>query len=75
MAPIVNGLETEFGSSLKVQRLDAAEPAVAALQGQLDVRGHPSFVILDNAGSPVSRASGPQTAASLRSRVQAVLMP
>ena len=54
MTPIVHGLEDEFEEQIAVIQLDAAQKANAELQNQYDLRGHPSFAVLDSNGRVVS---------------------
>ncbi len=72
MTPIVDGLSAEFEGRAAVLKLNAAEPANEALQGRYDVRGHPSFVVLDANGQPVQRFFGPQTEELLREVLEQV---
>lgn len=73
MTPIVNGLEAEFAGQLAVIHLNAADPHIAAQQAAYDMRGHPSFVILDAQGQPQNRFLGPQPIETLRAAITAVL--
>lgn len=72
MMPIVDGLSAEFAGRASVQQLNAAEPASEALQARYNVRGHPSFVVLDGDGQPVQRFFGPQTEDLLRQALEQV---
>lgn len=75
MAPIVDGLSDEFAGRATVQQLSAAEQANAELQAQYDVRGHPSFVILDGEGRVVQRFFGPQTEETLHLALEQAVEP
>ena len=66
MAPIVDGLSDEFEGRAAVLQLNAAEQANADLQVLYDVRGHPSFAILDDSGQVSQRFFGPQSEETLR---------
>lgn len=66
MMPIVNGLEQEFAGQVTVLRLDAAVAANLDLQARYGLRGHPSFVVLDEDGRMIQTFVGPQTAETLR---------
>lgn len=68
----MDGLETEYGGSLKVLRLNAGEPDNARLQAELGARGHPSFVFLDASSQVRQVLLGPQTVESLRQAAEAV---
>lgn len=70
--PIVNGLEEEFAGRVALQRLDANDSANVPLQATYEVRGHPSFVVLDESGEVMKRFLGPQDEATLRTAMQAV---
>ncbi len=75
MTPIVNGLEAEFANRVAVVRLNAADPRVVAQQAAYGVRGHPSFVVLDDQGQPQRRFLGPQPVETLRAAMSAVAAP
>jgi thioredoxin-like negative regulator of GroEL len=72
MKPIVDGLSTEFEGRAAVVQLNAAVPANEALQARYNVRGHPSFVVLDADGQAVQRFFGPQTEELLRQALEDV---
>jgi thioredoxin-like negative regulator of GroEL len=72
MTPIVNGLGAEFKGQVTVIRLNAGQKDNAELQSQLDLRGHPTFAVLDNQGRVVQRFIGPQTEAALRQAMASV---
>ncbi len=73
MTPIVNGLEAEFSGEINVLRLNAAEPDNDQLMREYGLRGHPSFVVLDDTGRVAQTFFGPQTAAQFRTAIQDVL--
>lgn len=75
MAPIVDGLRVEFEGQVKVQQLDAAESDNERLQQKYGLRGHPTFVVLDENGRAVQTFIGPQTADVLREAITAVIVP
>jgi thioredoxin-like negative regulator of GroEL len=52
MAPIVDGLEADYGDRIDFQRLNVDEDEGRAAAQTFRVRGHPAIVILD-AGSRV----------------------
>lgn len=66
MTPIVNRLGEEFKDQVDVLQLDVGQPANAELQSQYDLRGHPSFVVLDGNSLVAQRFLGPQTEETLR---------
>ena len=61
MTPIVNGLESDFAGRAAVLQLDANDEENASLQQQYGMRGHPTFVVLDENGRAVQTFIGPQT--------------
>lgn len=73
MTPIVNGLEAEFAGKVAVIRLNAADPRVVAQQAAYNVRGHPSFVLLDAQAQPQHRFLGPQAIETLRAAMSTAL--
>ena len=73
MMPIVNGLGDEFGDELNVYELDAAQPAIATLQQQYGLRGHPSFAVLAPDGQVSAGFFGPQYKQTLREAIVVVL--
>ena len=70
--PIVDGLEGEFEGRVEVTRLDANEGTNGALQQELGVQGHPSFVVVDAEGAVTERFFGPQEEATLEEAMAAV---
>jgi len=73
MTPIVDGLSAEFEGRAAVLQLNAADPANETLQARYNVRGHPSFVVLDGRGQPGRRFFGPQTEELLRQALEQVI--
>ena len=71
--PIVDGLEEEFAGRLQVVKLNAADPENDRLQAQWGLRGHPTFAVLDEEGTIVTRFTGPQPAETLRSAMTQVV--
>ena len=72
MAPIVDGLSAEFAGRATVLQLNAAEQANEELQARYDVRGHPSFVVLDGDDRAIERFFGPQAEETLRQALEQV---
>jgi thioredoxin-like negative regulator of GroEL len=72
MRPIVDRLGEEFEDRVAVVQLNAGQMANAELQSQYNLRGHPSFVVLDGDGQAVQRFFGPQAEDVLRQAMQAV---
>jgi thioredoxin-like negative regulator of GroEL len=75
MAPIVDGLSDEFAGRATVLQLNAAEKANEELQARYDVRGHPSFLVLDSDGRAVQRFFGPQIETVLGQALDQVVTP
>ena len=73
MAPIVDGLSDEFEGRANVLQLNAAEQANEELQARYNVRGHPSFVVLNGDGRVVQRYFGPQAEAVLRQALEQLM--
>lgn len=73
MMPIVNGLEDQFGGQMSFVRLNADEGDNAALLAQYGLRGHPSFVVLDESGAVVERFLGPQSSETLSAAIEQAL--
>ena len=74
MMPIVNGLEEEFTGQINVLRLNAAEKENEELMQSYGLRGHPSFVVLDENGRVSQTYFGPQEAEVLRKAIQNILL-
>ena len=72
MMPIVNGLEDEFKGQFTILRLDANVPANERLQASYGMRGHPTFLVLDEAGGVAAQFFGLQSVEILREAMTAV---
>ena len=72
MTPIVNGLESDFTDRATVLQLDANEADNAQLQQQYGLRGHPTFVVLDENDRAVQTFIGPQTESVLQEALMTV---
>lgn len=75
MMPIVNGLEEEFAGQINVLRLNAVETENEELMQSYGLRGHPSFVVLDENGRVSQTYFGPQNEDMLRTAVQSAISP
>lgn len=62
----MNGLEDEFGDSIKFYRFDANDPDNQRLQNDLQLRGHPSVALVKADGDVSNRFFGSQSAELLR---------
>lgn len=65
-------LGEEFEDLVAVVQLNAGQMANADLQSQYDLRGHPSFAVLDGDGQVVQRLFGPQAEDVLRQAMLSV---
>jgi len=73
MTPIVNGLESDFEGRAAVLQLDADEVDNAQLQQQYGMRGHPTFVVLDEKSRAVQTFIGAQPEVVLREALTEVI--
>ena len=74
MEPIVNGLETEFEAEITFERIDASSEQGQAAMRDFALRGHPSYVLLNEQGEVVWQFSGQTGYDQLRSQL-GVLAP
>lgn len=74
MEPIVDGLAQEFAAQVTVWRVNADTEEGTAWQNALEVRGHPTIVLLDENGRVWERFYGVQPADVLRQALQAMLV-
>jgi hypothetical protein len=74
-APVVNGLEEEYGTGLQVVRLNFNDRANDRATKALGVRGHPTIVLLDRAGEISRTWFGTATAEDLRPLVNVLVEP
>lgn len=72
MEPIVNGLEDEYGDQIAFQYLNATEEGEALFR-RYNLRGHPSYVILNTEGDVVWRLVGEVPRSALEEGIQQVL--
>lgn len=73
MQPIVNGLEAEFEGDLAFERFDANSEDGQMRMRAYDLRGHPSYVIVDSSGEKLWSFSGQLTEENLRGQILATL--
>lgn len=71
--PIVNGLEEEFAGQINVLRLNAVEEENEELMQSYGLRGHPSFVVLNENGRVSQTFFRPQEEETLRAAMQNVM--
>ena len=72
MEPIVNGLETEFEADVTFDRINASSGRGQAAMSAYSLRGHPSYVLLDEQGEEVWQFSGQTAEVQLRSQLTAL---
>ena len=72
MEPIVNGLETEFEPDVTFDRINASSERGQAAMRAYSLRGHPSYVLLDEQGEEVWQFSGQTAEVQLRSQLTAL---
>ena len=75
MEPIVHGLETEFEADVAFEQIDASTERGQAAIKAYSLRGHPSYVLLDEKGEVVWQFAGQTEKARLRSQLSALNPP
>jgi thioredoxin-like negative regulator of GroEL len=75
MAPIVDGLEQQFGKQVAVQRINAEVGAGPEIMKAYRIPGHPAVMVVDATGHETARFFGPQSAESLAAELENVLNP
>lgn len=73
MAPIVQGVEAEYGSRVNFSYLDIDNPASHPLMETLGFESEPHFFVLAPDGKVVKELIGPVTLAELRGAIEAAL--
>ena len=73
MAPIVDGLETDYGNRVAFQRLNADEDDGRAAAQTYRVRGHPAIVVINAQGGVVWSRVGVQPRGVVVSALESVL--
>jgi thioredoxin-like negative regulator of GroEL len=73
MAPIVDGLEAEYGNRVAFQRLNADEDDGRAAAQTYRVRGHPAIVVLNPKGDVIWSRVGVQRREVVTSALESVL--
>ena len=71
--PVVDGLEQDFAGKLQVIRLNFNDGKNATVIQVLDVRGHPTVVLINKHGVLQETLLGIQTDAKLRPKVAALV--
>jgi thioredoxin-related protein len=72
MAPIVDGLEAEYGNRVTFQRLDATQEGRDLFQ-RYRLRAHPAYVLLDTEGDVIWRMVGQVPGEELEQAIQRAL--
>jgi len=73
MAPIVHGLEAEYGKRMNFVYLDIDDPANDRFKEQLSFRFEPHFFLLDEKGTIIQQWSGSVKEDVLRNAIEAAL--
>ncbi len=73
MAPIVDGLEEQYGDQVSFQRVNVDEKDGKALAQRYRVRGHPAIVILDAADNVIWSRVGVLPRADVAGVLESVL--
>ena len=73
MAPIVDGLETQYRGMLTFERKDAATREGEDLLRRYGLRGHPSYAIVAASGEVLWTATGQKSAQELQVEIAALL--
>ncbi len=73
MTPIVDGLEEHYQGQIAFQRIDANRGDGPAIIRDYNILGHPTILIVDQAGKEINRSLGPQSAAALEALLEQTL--
>jgi thioredoxin-like negative regulator of GroEL len=73
MAPIVDGLESDYGDRVAFQRLNADEDDGRAAAQTYRVRGHPAIVVINAQGDVVWSRVGVQPRDVVVSALESIL--
>ena len=73
MAPIVHRLEQRYAGKIKFVYLDIDDPAVKQIMREMEIFGHPYFVLLDAQGEIVDEWYGVVTETQLTRAFDAML--
>lgn len=73
MAPIVDGLEQEYGGQIAVQRINANEGDGPAIMRAYKILGHPVLLIFNSQQQEVQRLVGPKPVQEVELLLQKVL--
>jgi thioredoxin-like negative regulator of GroEL len=73
MAPIVDGLEAEYGDQVVFKRMNVNEADGNAAAQAYGVRGHPAIVVLDARGEVIWSRVGVQPREAVAEALESVL--
>jgi len=73
MAPIVDGIEEQYGEQIVVKRVNAEVGDGPEIVKAYRIPGHPTTLIFDKEGSEVQRLFGPQSTEVVEEAVRRVL--
>ena len=73
MAPIVDGLEREYGDQVAFKRINAVEGEGPAIMRGYRIQGHPTTLIFDSQGQETQRIIGPQPLETVTTALQQVI--
>jgi thioredoxin-like negative regulator of GroEL len=73
VAPIVDGLEEQYGDQVAVKRINADLGQGPAVMKEYRILGHPTLLVFDQTGREVDRLLGPQPADQVEELLQQTL--
>lgn len=73
MQPIVDGLESEYTGRIEFRSLDAFTDDGGQAFRAYNLRGHPSYIVLNPAGEVLWTGLGEQTASQIKPQLDAAL--
>ena len=73
MQPIVDGLESEYSDRIEFRDLDANSAEGGQAFRAYNLRGHPSYIVLNPAGEVLWTGLGEQTASQIKPQLDAAL--
>ncbi len=73
MAPIVDGLEEQYGEQIAVKRINANVDDGPVIMQAYRIPGHPTTIVFDNEGNEIQRLIGPQSVEVIEEALQNML--
>ena len=73
MQPILDGLETEYRESVEYIQINASTPEGLEIFNSYSLFGHPSYLILDDAGKILWQSVGEQPAEDMKNAIEAAI--